>query len=123
MLLQMALFCSFLWLRSIPLCICITSSVSIQSVNGHVLAIVNSTAMNTGVHVSFQAIVFSRYIPWSGIPGSYVSFIFIFLRNLHFVLQSGCTSSHSHQQYKSVSFFSTPTLAFIICVLLDNGHF
>ena len=30
MLLQMALFCSFLWLNSIPLCICTTSSSSIH---------------------------------------------------------------------------------------------
>ena len=48
MLLQMALFCSFLRLSSIPLYICTTSSLSIHlSVNGrlgcfHVLAIVNS---------------------------------------------------------------------------------
>ena len=37
----------------------------------HVLAMVNSAAMNIGVHVSFQIIVLSRYMPRSGIAGSY----------------------------------------------------
>ena len=37
----------------------------------HVLAIVSSDAMNTEVHVSFQIIVLSNYIPRSGIAGSY----------------------------------------------------
>ena len=37
----------------------------------HVLAIANSTNMNTGVRVSFQIIVCSRYMPRSGIAGSY----------------------------------------------------
>ena len=36
----------------------------------HVLATVNSAAMNIGVHVSFWIMVFSRYMPRSGIAGS-----------------------------------------------------
>ena len=44
----------------------------------HVLAIVNSAAVNIGVHVSFQITVFSRYMPRSGIAGSYGSTV-IFL--------------------------------------------
>ena len=60
MSLQMKQFCSFLWLSNIPLYICATSSLSmgIHSVDGHlggfhVLAIINSAAINTGVCVSF----------------------------------------------------------------------
>ena len=50
-----------------------------SSVNGHlgffhVLAIVISAAMNTGVHVSFSILVSSGRMPSSGIPGSYGSF-------------------------------------------------
>ena len=37
----------------------------------HVLAIVNSAVMNIGVHVSFQIMVFSGYVPRGGIAGSY----------------------------------------------------
>ena len=41
----------------------------------HVLAIVNSAAMNYGIHVSFSILVSSGYMPKSGIAGSYGGFI------------------------------------------------
>ena len=49
----------------------------------HVLAIVNSAAMNTGVHVSLSVLVSFMVMPSSGIAGSYGSSTSSFLR--HFV--------------------------------------
>ena len=41
----------------------------------HVLAIVNSAAMNIGVHVSLSILVSSEYMPSTGIAMLYGSFI------------------------------------------------
>ena len=44
----------------------------------HVLAIVNSAAMNSGIHVSFSVLVSSGYMPRSGIAGHMVVLSLIF---------------------------------------------
>ena len=94
------------------MCVCVYHIIFIySSVDGHlggfhVLAIVNSAAMNIGVHVTFQAMFFSGYMPSSGIVVSYGTFKFSFLSDC--VLHSGCTSLHFHQQYRRVPFSPHP---------------
>ena len=52
----------------------------------HLLAIVKSAAMNTGVQGSFSISILSIYMPRSGIAGSFGISIFSFLRNFHNIL-------------------------------------
>ena len=67
---------SLFFMASTSLCICATFFFIHSSVDGHIgcfhlLVIVNSAAMNIGVHVSFQIrlFIFSEYMPMSGITG------------------------------------------------------
>ena len=136
-LLQMALF-HFLWLSSIPPCLCvyththiyiytnhiffIHSSVDEHLGSFHVLAIINNATMNIGEHVSFQIRVFSRYMSRSGISGSCSDSV-LRLSNLHTVFLSGYADLHSwHSNSSEGSLSSTFSPAFIICRLFDNGH-
>ena len=67
-------------------CVCVhvrVSHILYSSVNGHlgyfhILAIVNTATVSIGVHVSFQVIIFSRYMPRGEIVGSNSNSILFF---------------------------------------------
>ena len=78
----------------------------------HVLAIVNSAAVNSGVRVSFSILVSLGYMPRSEIAGSYGGFIPSFKRNRYIVFHSGCINLHSKVQEP----FSPPPLQRLLFV-------
>ena len=73
-LLQMVLLHSFLWLSNIQWYVYYIFFMH-SSISGffgcfHVFANGSGVAMNIGIHVSFQIMFFSRYVPKDGIAGS-----------------------------------------------------
>ena len=79
----------------------------------HVL--VNSAAVNIGIHVSLSILISSEYMLSIRIVGSYGGFIPRFLRNLHTILRSVCINLHFHQQCKKVLFSPDP-FQHLLCV-------
>ena len=89
----------------------------------HVLAIVNSAAMNNGINVSFSILVSSGYMPRSGVVGSHGGFIPSFLRESPYHLPEWLYQFTFPPTVQEHSLFSSPSPAFTVCRLFDDGHF
>ena len=99
-----------------------------SSINGHlgcfhVLAIVNSAAMNNGMHVSLSISVSSGYMPRSEIAGTYSGFIPRFLKESPYHLPYWLYQFTFPQTLQGCSLFSTHSPAFVVCSLFDDDHF
>ena len=80
-----------------------------------VLAIINSAAVNIGMHVSFRIMVFGTFSTYrSGIAGLYGSSTFSFFKNLHTFFHSGYVNLPCHQQCRKVHFSSHLLLNLLI---------
>ena len=89
----------------------------------HTLVILNKTAMNLRIQISFRDNDFTSFgfIPGSRTAGSYDSSIFNFLRYFHIAFHSGC-STYKTINTVQVSIFSVSFPAFLIFLIMNNPN-
>ena len=87
----------------------------------HVLAIVNSAAVNNGIRVSFSILVSSGYMSRNGLLGHMVV-LFLVFKGISILSSIVAVSIYIPTTVQEHSLFSTPSPAFIVCRLLDDGH-
>ena len=97
------------------------SSVLIHLGCFHALAIVHSTAMNVGMHLSFQIVVSSGLMPKKWDCWVLWYFSILFLMNLCSVLLCGFTDFCSYQQGGGLFFLHTLSSSYY-CRFFEADH-
>ena len=88
----------------------------------HILAIVNTAAMNNGIHVSFSILVSSAYRPRSGTVGSYHTVVLFLVFQGISIPSSTVVESVYLPTNSARAFHFLHTLSNIVCRLFDCGH-
>ena len=129
MLLQMALFNSVLWLSSIPLCICITSALSIHLSMGIQVASMSwyckqccCEPWSVCIFLNQSFSLDMRFSLGVGLLDHMVTLSLVFFNET-----SQCFPQWLHQftlppTVQEGPLFSIPFAAFIICRLFEDGH-
>jgi len=78
--------------------------------------------VSNGIHVSFSILVSAGYMPRSGTAGSYDGFIPSFVRKSLYHLPEWLYEFTFPPTVQEHSLFSTPSPAFIVCRLFDEGR-
>ena len=85
----------------------------------HILAIVNTAAMNNGIHVSFSILVSSAYRPRSGTVGSYHTVVlFLVFQGISIPSSIVAVSMYIPTNSAKVFLFSTPSPTLFVDFLI-----
>ena len=126
MFLQMPLFHSFLWLSNIPLCICATSSLS-----NSLLMDVQVASMSWLLNIVLQWTLGYKYLfeSWFSLnrcPGvgllDHMIILFLYFWRISILFSTVVSPVYIPTNSVIGFLFYTPSPAFIICRLFDDGH-
>ena len=117
--LQIALFHYFLRLSNIPVCVCVYR----HRVFFHVIAVINSDAVNIEVHTSFwiSVFLFLDIRPGMGLL-DHMATLFLAFYGTSILFSLVAAPIYIPINYVGVVLFSAQITVFVTCKLFDDGH-